>query len=165
MDFDFHRSFLAEAIALIDQKLDELDLEVQASDDPDAFGVLDSLEYAVGFGFVACQEYINVTTSWYNVPKIEALKAGPFHRSGKSFADCVNAAANYWKHSSAWKGDAREEFTKEPIDALGVDPDADYVVINVLHALLSPLPNRFRSLIPFLAQWADEICAMKGDLT
>ena len=47
--------FLREAAALVDNRLDKLVHDAKTCPDPDGYGLIDSSEYIIGFGFVACQ--------------------------------------------------------------------------------------------------------------
>jgi hypothetical protein len=160
MILDFDLDFLKDAAALIDARLERLDKEVTASPDPDAFGAFDQAEYITGFGFVACQTYTTAIMSSckLKLKKHEALALGPKHRTGRSMAELINAAANYWKHSPRGSPDApstRAQRTLEVIASLGVDTSASYLLANTLYEILAPHPARFANLIPFLTQWRD----------
>jgi hypothetical protein len=158
MILDFDLDFLEAAAALVDASLERLDTEVHASSDPDAFGTFDEIEYITGFGFVACQTYATAVVNRREVGKREALALGPMHRTGRSMAQLVNAAANHWKHSPEWCLDAPTSQAKQTLDviqSLGVDTTGSYPVANTLHEILKPLPARFENLIPFLIQWRD----------
>ncbi len=162
MILDFDLDFLRDAAALVDARLERLDKEATASPDPDAFGVFDQAEYITGFGFVACQTYITAIVSRCScklkLKKHEARALGPKHRTGRSMAELINAAANYWKHSPEWSPDAPSihvQQTLEVIASLGVDTSTSYLLANTLYEILAPHPARFANLIPFLTQWRD----------
>lgn len=153
MDFDFNLGFLDEVLGLIDRRLDALEAECAASPDPDSFGLFDSIEHVVGFGFAACQHYVVATAGSSGISKHKVLGLGPSHRSGITFAEIVNAAANYWKHSPEWVGRPQEDDTKNVVLALGISPDSDYVSAQVLRTALAPHPARFEKIEPFLEEW------------
>jgi len=157
MMLDFDLNFLKEATGLVDSKLVRLESETNASHDPDQFGVLDRIEYVLGFGFVACQQYITVTCSRKRKSKGNALAYGPAHRCGKSMAQLVNEAANYWKHSTEWVRLGRQKRTRETLSELGVDTTREYVMVAVIHELLTPFPPRFERVVPFLVSWRDDV--------
>ncbi len=157
MILDFDLDFLRAAAALVDASLDQLNGKAHASPDPDAFGIFDEMEYISGLGFVACQTYATAVASRSQLKnkKREALALGPRHRTGRSMAQLINAAANHWKHSPEWSLDApttQAAQTLEVISSLGVDTDSSYPVANMLYAILTPHPARFANLIPFLTQ-------------
>ena len=162
MIIDFDLDFLRAAVTLVDASLARLDESARSSPDPDAFGIFDELEYISGFGFIACQTYATAVASrsQFRNRKREALALGPRHRTGRSMAELVNAAANYWKHSPEWSLDApttQAAQTIEVISTLGVDSDASYPIANALHEILTPHPARFANLVPFLTQWRNAL--------
>jgi hypothetical protein len=162
MIFDFDLEFLRAAVALVDASLARLDEDAKSSQDPDSFGIFDALEYITGFGFVACQTYAVavVSRSRLKGKKSEALAFGPKHRTGRSVAQVMNAAANYWKHSSEWSLGAPTRQAKQTVDvisSLGVDPDGSYPMANVLHEILAPQAARFANLMPLLTEWRDAL--------
>jgi hypothetical protein len=156
MILDFDLEFLEEAAALVDARLERLGRETHANPDPDSFGIFDQIEYITGFGFVACQTYTTAVANRRKLEKRRALELGPSHRTGRSMAQLVNAAANHWKHSPEWSLDTpstQAKQTLEVIQSLGVDTNGSYPMANTLHEILRPLPARFANLIPFLIQW------------
>lgn len=162
MKIDFDLDFLKAAVALVDSNLSRLRNDARSSPNPDAFGILDELEYITGFGFVACQSYATAVASRSQLKnqKREALALGPKHRTGRSMAQLINAAANYWKHSPEWSLETpadQAQQTIEMISTLGVNIDTSYPVAAVLHEILAPHPARFANLLPFLTQWRDAL--------
>jgi hypothetical protein len=141
---------LEEVVTVIDRAIDRLEREIDASPDPDGFGLLDSADHFVGLGFAACQTL--VTSIIGRGDTSAALAIGPEHPCGHTIVAIVWAAANSWKH----RGDtqAPRPQTRRAMQDLGVESD-DYPLINVLAKLLAPHPPRFRHLVPFLAQWAE----------
>ena len=161
MILDFDLDFLEAATALVDTSLERLHREAKACPDPDTLGIFDQIDYITGFGFVACQTYATAVVNRSKLEKREAIAAGPKHRTGRSMAQLINAAANYWKHSAEWSLDApttQAKQTLEVLQSLGVDTEeGSYPVANTLHEILRPLPARFANLIPFLTQWRDAL--------
>lgn len=160
MILDFDLEFLEEAAILVDASLERLDRDAEANPDPDAFGIFDQIEYIIGFGFVACQTYATAVVNRSNIEKRKALTLGPMHRTGRSVAQLMNAAANHWKHSPEWSLDTpstQAKQTLEAIQSLGVDTNGSYPVSNTLHEILKPLSARFANLIPFLIQLRDAL--------
>jgi hypothetical protein len=161
---DLDLPFLEDAVTLIDSYLERLDRAITASSDPDGHGLLDQSEYIVGFGFVACQNYLTATATRSGVDKLTALGVGPYHRTGLSFARLSNAAANYWKHRSEWDRTNLSNpavITINDIKTLGVDVPAPYVLANALYELLRPHQVRFSNLLPFITHWRDELRAAR----
>jgi hypothetical protein len=164
MIVDFDLDFLRAAAALVDSGLDRLQSESRSSSDPDVFGIFDEVEYLTGFGFVACQTYATavVSRSQLRGNKREALARGPKHRTGRSMAQLVNAAANHWKHSPEWALEApatQAKQTIEVISSLGVNSSDSYPVAKILREILAPHKARFENLVPFLTQWRDALLA------
>jgi hypothetical protein len=162
MILDFDLDFMRAAVALVDASLDRLQAEARSSPDPDAFGIFDEIEYLTGFGFVACQTYATavVSRSQLKGKNREALALGPKHRTGRSMAQLINAAANYWKHSPEWALDApttQAAQTIEVISSLGIDANDPYAAANMLREILTPHKPRFERLVPFLTQWRDTL--------
>ena len=162
MILDFDLEFLTAATALVDASLERVKAEASSSPDPDAFGIFDETEYLTGFGFVACQTYATavVSRSRLKGKKHEALALGPKHRTGRSMAQLINAAANYWKHSPEWAFDAPTTQAAQTIDvisSLGVAASDSYPVANMLREILAPHRARFENLIPFVKQWLDAV--------
>ena len=162
MILDFDLDFLRAAAALVDASLERLDGKADASPDPDAFGIFDEVEYITGFGFVACQTYATAVASRSKLKskKRDALALGPKHRTGRSMAQLINAAATHWKPRPEWVLDApttQAMQTLEVISSLGVDTNGSYPVANMLYQILTPHPVRFANLIPFLIQWRDAL--------
>ncbi len=162
MILDFDLDFLRGAAALVDASLERLDGKADASPDSDTFGIFDEVEYLTGFGFVACQTYATAVASRGKLKgkKHEALALGPKHRTGRSIAQLIDAAANHWKHSSEWSLNTpttRAKQTLEVISSLGVNTNGSYPAANMLYEILAPHPARFANLIPFLTQWRDTL--------
>lgn len=162
MILDFDLDFLRGAAALVDASLERLDGKADASPDSDTFGIFDEVEYLTGFGFVACQTYATAVASRSKLKgkKHEALALGPKHRTGRSIAQLIDAAANHWKHSPEWSLNTpttRAKQTLEVISSLGVNTNGSYPVANMLYEILAPHPARFANLIPFLTQWRDTL--------
>src|SRR4051812_20574440 len=92
---------LSDLVAVLDGHLEAVSAKCQGSF-ADELGCFDRMEHVVGLGFTACQTYLTATYGFIEVPKSTALLVGPRHRSGRSVAEVVNHAANYWKHNEEW---------------------------------------------------------------
>lgn len=158
---DFDLGFLQDVARLVDGRLEILVRETQGSPDPDSFGYYEEIEYITGFGFVACQTYITATCGRRKIKKSDALEFGPKHRTGRPIVALVNACANHWKHSAEWsrgKPSSEERRTLASISSLGVDTSRGmYPIGNALYQILTPLPMRFASALPFLTRWRDAL--------
>ncbi len=172
VSFDYDMEFLKEISHVLDTHIAKLWKEGKLSGDPDGEGYLDRLDFLSGVGFVACQQYIDNVCADCEVEKGIALDLGPRHRSGVSITAAVTAAANFWKHSSEWNepsANPRHEKDRERIRdtfrVLGVfvkigenEIRDDYPLLVMMEKLLTPLPQRFENLLPFLETWRDDVC-------
>ena len=155
---DFDLDLLVEVLGVIDRQLAALERKASESPDPDGFGYYCRMEGIIGLGFVACQQYINATYGQLGDPqkkKWDVIAAAPRHSEGRSFAEIVNAAANFWKHHDEWTGQRSDEArTREVLESL-VSSTNDYVMCNVLTSLVQPEEARFSSLVYQLTLWRD----------
>lgn len=157
---DFDLQFLQELVGLLDVHIGQLESQATRIPDADAFGVFDSAEYIIGLGFVGCQGYLAATYGHLSVDKREALKVGPMHRCGKSFAELLNHAANFWKHHEEWvlhPDSAAQRRTLAGLAMLGEASSTDYPLSNALTALVFPRPARLQALLPHLEAWRDAL--------
>lgn len=158
--FDFDLDFLVELLELIDGQLEKIHADAKKSPDPDGDGIFDRGESAIGLGFVVCQQYINATYPQLRVSdKLMALRAGPKHASGAYTAELINAAANFWKHHDEWPpgGSKNEDRTRTVIESIGLSSRKSYVLSNVLYRIVQPQPSCFRSVVPLLIGWRDQL--------
>src|ERR1700693_400523 len=159
--FDFDLEFLRDFARFLDAHLEHLEEEALRVPDPDGFGVYESAEYIVGLGFVACQAYLAATYGGLHVKKIEALKAGPGHRSGYTIAELVDHAANFWKHHEEWPLNPHgppQARTLAARAALDIDGN-DYALTCVLAAVVLPTRSRFHALLSHLEAWRDALAS------
>ena len=158
--------FIRDLFELLDARMEQLVAEIEASDDPDGFGLLDDAEHVFGMGLVAAQRYLTSVRGWHDISKNDALNSGPIHSGGQSFAKIINAAANYWKHIDEWDLgavvhrdiDGLETFQSNTMRVIeSVTPWADYTLANLLHALIGE--PQLSLLLPILQQWREELLA------
>ena len=154
-DYDF--SFLQDLFELLDSRLDHVQRNIDASSDPDGIGHFDDAEYVSGMGFIACQRYLTSTYGPLDIEKKDALRVGPFHSGGESYARIINASANFWKHVDEWPSTVRrdrhglEPIQMETIRVIEtVTPWDDYTCTNLLWSLTTPNEPRLKHLLPKL---------------
>lgn len=153
-------SLLTPLLDVIDVQIERLWAEIHL--DPsltDAW--LDDVESLTGLGFVACQQFLVSTYKRFEDSKGRSLAKGPQHPSGPSYAQVVDAAANFWKHQGEWipgKEEKQEANTSAVLDKL-FSTRKEYVLGNVLHALVKPEDARFARLVPWLERWRDSLAA------
>ena len=155
---DWDLDALEEILEVIDGQIDRLFAlwaQENATGRIDPADMWTRMEYVAGIGFVACQNYL--TQVYPPMDKGEALRRGPLHRSGRSVASIVNAAANQWKHEGEWLGDAASDPRRRSTEAVlgAVTGDGSPNLFELLTQVVEPQPPRFRSLVPLLAQWRD----------
>ena len=74
---------------------------------------LDHTEYLIGIGFVVIQQYMTAIYGNLRKEKDFALRKGPRHKSGKTFAKIIDYSANYWKHHNEWVLTSEKKSCKE----------------------------------------------------
>jgi hypothetical protein len=160
---DLDLEFLQDSATLVDSLLARVErLASNANEDAEAIHA--RIEYLTGRGFVSCQEYIIRVRVREGVLHKHAMSFGPVHSCGVPVAKIVHEAGIYQKHHSTGEGANAEQFgkaTRETLMRLGVNVGRSYVMTHVLAELLSSVPQRFESLIPFLQQWRDELLRSK----
>lgn len=125
--------------------------------DPDTFGLIDQYEQFLGVGFAICQTFLSSVHEGEN--KRDAFLKGPYHSSGKSYAQITNACANYWKHNDEWnKTDLTKqaEGTIKIFKNLSVDVWEPYPLSNIFDILLAE-DGSFIELLNYLNLWANEV--------
>lgn len=163
---DYDLDFVRDLFALLDERLDRLQERIDECSDPDQLGLFDEAEFIAGVGFVACQRYLASTYGPHGLPKDVALKLGPHHHNGESYACILNAAANYWKHVDEWDASAtiardigqlddRQQRTIHVIES--VTPWSEYTCAHLL-CELTPR-SHFSALIPTLEAWRERVDA------
>lgn len=158
-------------------KDDEIKKMIREKEDVLSSGLCEQAEFIVGLAFTICQKYITGTLGWIRVEKESALKIGPLFSENLTYAQIVNAAANYWKHRDEWDpisfGEADEnDFSSVTLrDASKLSTQAhrtikilqqvtkwsDYTCVNVLYELTKKTENSLFLLIPILQQWRAEL--------
>lgn len=158
---DYSLYVLKEIASVLDERLSEIERQIQSGDEADWFG--DTAEGLCGIGFVACQQYLTETASWVDVAKSTALGCGPIHPCGNTIASIVNHAANYWKHSDEWSHEtskSQQARTQDGLEAILADFENGYPLTVILARLVFPSKNwRFGELIPRLTDWRDDLHA------
>lgn len=138
-------NLLKDFLILIDAKIEELNKIFHHTKDE---YILDSIEYYVGFGYIAIQRYFHSTYPQTFTDKSKALSAYP-----SDLMLVLNAGANFVKHSEEWPLEqslkAREQKTMDTF--LGGDDLSDYPCSNKLFALTQSMS--FIKLIPKIEEW------------
>lgn len=144
---------------VLDKELSIMSKEIECSEDPDSLGLLDHYEQIHGVGFAVCQTFLTAVHKGKN--KSSSFSTGPFHSSGKSYAQITNACANFWKHNDEWERSCLSSQAKGTIGVLknfGVDVWSSYPLSNAFHLLLSSAHEAtFTQLLNFLNQWSCEM--------
>lgn len=145
-----------ELIVILDEQLTEIENEIFQSKDPDSDGLLDRAEYFVGVGFVAAQQVLVETTTFYRLDRDKAYKLGIQHKSGISYIKAINSAANYWKHEAEWLKDLEKlnSSNLKTMNNVGTIADTSYYQLsNLLFALSNDEGIRLRYLVPMIEEW------------
>ena len=151
---------LRALIVIIDDHLSNICEKSLEVDDPDSFGLFDSAEHLTGLGFVACQTYMATVYGNLNIEKQLALNMGSKHRGGRTKAQIINHAANYWKHNNEWvldKSATRRKAIESAFESVGFSVGTDYPLCGVLTELSAPFEASFRSVIDMLELWKTEL--------
>lgn len=152
--------YLEEILEVLDRKIIGIERQAQACGDPDGWGLCDSMENFVGFGFVACQAHLVSVASSFKIDKMTALRLGPTCRSGATVAEAINHAANLWKHVDEWvlgRSQRQQAITEAGLVASGVAPEATNPYSLVLLEIVAPQPFRFASVLPLLESWRQDL--------
>ena len=161
MRIDYDLQLLDTVLSHLDSEVARLMNESRVTEMGYELGYFDRCEFLSGLGFVACQWYMKAIIQRHGPEERTPLRSGPTHRTGKSIAATVNAAANLWKHSAEWPegGDLskKQRLTAELVESLGVDPLQEFPMVGVLAELLRPLPAELARLAPFLEHWRDSL--------
>lgn len=166
MDFDL--DILLKLLEVIDSQIASLETEINESDDPDGFGLIERWDGIAGLGFVACQQYLNAT--WRHLAakgegRSAVIASPPMHACGQSFATLIDKAANFWKHNGEW--DPADTSKKHPeastraVVELLVSRKDDYPMASMLDRLPAPGPPRFASLVLRIVDWRNRRIELK----
>jgi len=145
---------LIDLLALIDRETDKVDDLIAENPNADWSGAMDRAEALYGLAFVACQQYLNCSYRFSGLERCEAVARGPMYSPSSSYAQVVDAAANYWKHHGEWDGLGKgERKARAVLDRL-FPSRKDYPMANVLYVLLGkPAKCRVTDLVPWLEKW------------
>lgn len=166
-DGDFN--FLKRYLEILDKELHQIIISIKNSSDPDSDGLCDYGEYIIGQGFLAIQTYLNKTYPYTDLKKGYSLNLRPYFKS-VSYANIINAGANYFKHQDEWDiwavinkdrnalGDQAKR-TVEIIEA--ITPWSDYTLSNLLAELLdNPLDLieiKISKILPYVTEWRNNV--------
>jgi hypothetical protein len=149
---------LREVLDVLDRHLADVYVQAEQSRDPITFGVVDRIDWIVGFGFTACQTYITEigathTRGWHPA---DLRKRGPVHTCGHHIATLVHEVANHWKHRYEEKVSKNREIALSSLLG-GFSRWDGYDCYFALETLLAPNPPRFEHLVPLLEEWRDAL--------
>lgn len=152
-------ALLADLLAMIDKELLRVQAQIETSKDPESDGLLDRGEYFVGIGFTVIQQYFADTLTLTGIDKKTALELGPRYSSSYTFAQAINATANYWKHSAEWNLEIElRKDAQRTIEVVSEIADANYYPLyNSLYALLRGSDVTLCSLMPMLVLWRTSV--------
>ena len=157
MKTHFNLAYFRNTIVPIDMALENYSSEIATHPDPDTFGLIDQYEQFLGIGFAVCQTFLS--SIHRGKDKGATFVKGPFHSSGKSYAQIVNACANYWKHNDEWDNcnlSNQARGTIEVFSHLSVDVWGSYPLSEMFHALVGE-KGTFTGLLIHLNNWSNEI--------
>jgi hypothetical protein len=158
--YDFDLELLRQLLEVIDAEISKVNAAADVWPDADGEGLFDRGNGLYGLGFVACQQYVNVTYKHLAFPtdRKKAVQGGPKFSGTLSYAQIIDAAANFWKHQGEWDGtDGHEKKTRAVLDAV-FPSKKDYVMANVLHELLGKsAATRLCDIVPWLERWRDDL--------
>ncbi len=150
--------YIRRTIESIELTLKNFEIEITTHPDPDGCGLFDQYEQFLGIGFAIYQTFLSSVHKGDN-NKGEAFQKGPLHSSGKSYAQIINACANYWKHHEEWdKANLKKsaKITINIFEHLSVDVWSFYP-LSQMFCILVGQKGSFSELLNYLNCWANEI--------
>jgi len=156
---------LSRHLNLLDFELARINAAIKESAEPDADGLFDTGEYFIGHGLVAIQRYLTSTYAGLRIVQSVAFSVPPIVNSNLTFAEAINAGANYWKHLEEWfeslnkaenanlKGNALKTLEKLEI----ATPWGDYTCANLLAILGNGKELELSPLLPRIAEWRNNL--------
>ena len=170
MIIDLYFDIVRDTAQLLDDQMERLSARGVKSADPGSSTEFDVADYICGLGFAALQQYITHVVNRHEgrIVRPHAFTRGPTHKCGQTYAALINAAANYWKHSTEWQrsgvdSNDRARQAAFPLRQLGVDLEKSYVLAHALYKLMDPNPARFRLLVPYVERWRDDVSRTIAD--
>jgi hypothetical protein len=113
---------------------------------------LDDYAFVTGVALVGCQYYITSSCGWMGVQKRAALSLGPQLNAKVTYAEALNAGADYWKHSDLWNDPEeakRSKNTRRILSLMGLDPTDVFTA----HDLFGKYRLEITELLPVLQDW------------
>lgn len=151
---------LLELVRLLDKQLSELSNKSVDAEDADAYGYFDTMEHLVGLAMVIGQTYLATVCGAISIEKKLGMKMGPSHFGGKTKAEIINHAANYWKHNNEWgteRSDRRQQAIEEAFESVGFPVGTDYPLSGVLTELSDPRFASLDALVDILLEWKSAV--------
>ena len=151
---------LQDLFGILDEKLAEIDAQIEEPADPNLYELCDRKEYFIGLGFVAIQQYLVETIMFTGLAKSEAYKLGPRHPSGATCVGLINACANWWKHEPEWfdSGEVPNNGTKSFGLVTEATDSPSYQLSNVLASFCEAGEKiRFSCVVGHLKEWRSNV--------
>ena len=157
---DSDMRFLMDVLSPLDSVWDKLMSRIEQCADPDSYGLLDKTDHLAGMGFVCCQKYMSSVYPQVKRSKGNALKFPPFISGSTTYAEAINAYANYWKHGEEWtyplKGVARRTMGTMR-EAVLKEDCTEYLCMNGLYLIADSTQQPFSKLIDILTMWRESL--------
>jgi len=156
---------LTKVLGLLDHEIKDINAKIKVAVDPESDGLLDEGEFFIGTGFVCIQRYLVSTSAALGVKQHAAYEVLPHVNETLTFAQALNAAANFWKHSEEW----HEILGKSGADGLSAQalktlstlekatPWDCYTCANLLWILVKSKELELSNLLPLLVEWRDNL--------
>ena len=162
-DGDF--SLLVRHLNLLDFELTKINAAIKESADPESDGLCDAGEYFIGHGFVAIQRYLTSTCAGLGIARSEAFREPPIVNSNLTFAEAMNAGANYWKHMEEWletlckgKNEIIKSNSLKTLEKLEMAVEwKEYTCANLLAFLEKRKLLELSPLLPRIAEWRNNL--------
>ena len=169
-DGDF--SLLSRHLDLLDFELARINAAIKESSDSESDGLCDTGEYFIGHGFVAIQRYLTSTYAGLRIAQSVAFSVPPIVNSNLTFAEAINAGANYWKHVEEWleslnkaENATLKRNALKTLEKLEMaTPWEEYTCANLLAILGNGKELELSPLLPRIAEWRNNLMSKATQL-
>lgn len=156
---------LRRHLNLLDLELARINAAIKKSADPETDGLFDTGEYFIGHGFVAIQRYLTSTRAGLRIAQSVAFSVPPVVNRNLTFAEAINAGANYWKHMEEWleslnnaENATLKSNAKKTLEKLEMaTPWEDYTCANLLAILGNGQELELSPLLPRIEEWRNNL--------